>query len=108
MRVLEALGALRKAELQFKITWGPTDGGILTVIEQDPSAGAEVDPGTAVEITIGLPAFLFGGAEVQPLPVEPPASGEGSSGAEVQPLPVEPPGSAEGSSGASEASTPTP
>ena len=76
MRVLEALGALRKAKLQFKIAWGPTDEGILTVIEQDPGAGTEVDPGTAVEITIGLPAFLFGGAEVQPLPAEPPGSEE--------------------------------
>ena len=107
MRVLEALNALRKADLQFAIAWGPTDTDILRVIEQDPTAGADVDPGTVVNVTIGLPTFLFEGAQVQPLPAEPPAEGEGSDDAQVQPLPTEPPGS-EGSEPASEAAPSAP
>ena len=71
MRVLEAFLALRKADLQFSIEWGPTDDAILRVIEQDPSAGADVDHGTVVNVTIGLPTFVFEGAQVQPLPAEP-------------------------------------
>ena len=59
MRVIEALGTLRKANLKFKIAWDTTDKDILLVIAQDPDAGTEVDPGTAVEITIGLPSFSF-------------------------------------------------
>ena len=107
MRVLEALKALRKADLQFSIAWGPTDTDILHVIEQDPTAGADVDPGTVVNVTIGLPTFLFEGAQVQPLPSEPPAEGQGSGDAEVQPLPSEPPGG-EGSEPASEAAPSAP
>jgi serine/threonine-protein kinase len=85
MRVLEAISALRKAELQWSIEWGPTDEGFLQVIEQDPEGGTEVDPGSVVKVTFGLPSFLFGGAEVQPLPAEPPSD---AGDAEVTPLPA--------------------
>jgi len=73
MRILEAFNALRKAELQFAVAWGPTEEGILRVVEQDPTAGTEVDPGSSVTVTIGLPSFLFDGVQVQPLPSEPPS-----------------------------------
>ena len=108
MRVLEAINALRKADLQFSIEWGPTDDAILRIVEQDPSAGADVDPGTVVNITIGLPTFLFEGPQVQPLPAEPPAEAEGSGGAQVQPMPAEPPSAGDGSEAASEAAPSAP
>jgi len=73
MRVLEALNALRKEDLQFSIAWGPSDEGILRIIDQDPAAGSKVEPGSVVSITIGLPSFLFDGVEVQPLPSEQPS-----------------------------------
>jgi len=79
MRVLEAFTALRKADLQFSIEWGPTDEDVLRVIAQEPSAGADVDRGSVVNVTIGLPSFLFDGVEVQPLPTEP----SGADGSEA-------------------------
>ncbi len=104
MRVLEAFLALRKADLQFSIEWGPTDEAILRVIEQDPSAGADVDHGTVVNVTIGLPSFLFEGVQVQPLPTEPPAETDRPEGAEMQP--AEPPINSEPSESASDAAAP--
>lgn len=77
MRVLESVLALRKAGLGFQITWGPTADNYLNVIDQDPGAGTETDPGTVVTITIGLPEFLFDDVEVQPLPTDP-DDGQGS------------------------------
>jgi beta-lactam-binding protein with PASTA domain len=68
MRVAEALGALRQVKLKFKIAWGPTDKDFLLVIAQDPAAGKEVDPGTAVTITIGLPSFSFEKPTTLPAP----------------------------------------
>jgi len=67
-RIIEAFRTLREAKLGFDIAWGPATGGYLTVVEQDPKAGTEVDPGTVVTVTIGLPEFLFEKPEVQPLP----------------------------------------
>ena len=66
MRVIEALGTLRKANLKFKIAWDTTEKDILLVIAQDPDAGTDVDPGTTVEITIGLPSFSFEKPAQQP------------------------------------------
>jgi len=70
-RVLEALRALSQANLTAQIEWGPTEDGYLKIIAQDPKAGTEVDPGTVVTMTIGLPEFLFSEPEVQPLPSTP-------------------------------------
>jgi len=69
--ILDALRTLKKADLGFEIAWGPATQDYLTVIEQNPKAGQEVDPGTVVTVTIGLPEFLFGEPEVQPLPSSP-------------------------------------
>jgi beta-lactam-binding protein with PASTA domain len=80
MRVLEALRALSEVKLQAKIEWGPSED-ILVVTEQDPSAGTDVDPGTTVTITIGLPEFLFDDVQVQPLPSAPPEDAGDSEGA---------------------------
>jgi len=87
MRVLESLNALRQADLQFSIEWGPTDDNVLRIIEQDPAAGATVDRGTVVNLTIGLPSFLFDGVQVQPLPTPPPddTGGSGSPSGAVEP-----------------------
>ncbi len=71
MGPLEAFLAARKANLQVAIEWGPSEDAILKVIEQDPAAGADVDQGTVVTITIGMPSFLFEGVSIQPLPAEP-------------------------------------
>jgi hypothetical protein len=59
MGVLEAWRTLRQADLGFKIEWGPTADQLFKVIVQDPTAGTEVDPGTTVTMTLGLPEFLF-------------------------------------------------
>jgi len=76
MRVIEALGALRNANLKFEIAWAPSEN-ILVVVEQDPAAGSSVDPGTSVKITIGLPSFSFEKPEqlpaTQPAPTPVPA-----------------------------------
>ena len=43
---------------------------MLKVIEQDPESGAEVDPGSTVVITIGLPKIsLPDGKPTQPMPL---------------------------------------
>jgi beta-lactam-binding protein with PASTA domain len=80
MRILEAIGALRSADLGFDIAWGPTADQVLLVIDQDPGAGSEVDPGTSVTVTIGLPEFLFDDAQVEPPIAEPPGTEEGTRG----------------------------
>jgi len=82
MGILEAIGALRAADLGFDIEWGPTADQVLRVIDQDPSAGTTVDPGTAVTVTIGLPEFLFGEAQVEPPIADVP---DADGGAGVQP-----------------------
>ena len=78
MRALEAVRTLRQAELKFSIEFGPATENFLKVAAQDPKAGAEVDPGTTVIITIGLPSFSLE-PTVTPLPA--PSTGT-TSGAE--------------------------
>ena len=78
MRALEAVRALRDAELKFSIEFGPATENFLKVAAQDPKAGTAVDPGTIVTITIGLPSFSLE-PTVAPLPA--PSTGT-TSGAE--------------------------
>ncbi len=61
MGALEAVRALKSANLKFSIEFGPAMENYLKVAAQDPKAGTEVDPGTSVTITIGLPSFTLGG-----------------------------------------------
>ena len=66
MRALEAVKTLRDANLKFSIVFTTTTEGFLKVTSQDPVAGKQVDPGTSVKISIGLPGFLLGGGGGQP------------------------------------------
>ncbi len=79
MRALEAVRTLRQAELKFSIEFGPATENFLKVAAQDPKAGTEVDPGTIVTITIGLPSFSLE-PTVTPLPAPSPGA---TSGAEA-------------------------
>ncbi len=101
MRVIEAIGALRKADLKVKIAWAATDKDVLLVIDQNPAAGTQVDPGTAVTITIGLPSFSFEQPAQQPATEQP----------EAQPAPAPTPAPAPeptAGPGAGTVTTPTP
>ncbi len=66
MGVLEAIRALRDAGLKFSIVFVPATENYLKVASQDPAAGEQVDPGSSVELGIGLPSFLFGSEETPP------------------------------------------
>lgn len=73
MKPLEAIRALRDAKLKVKATFAAAaQDSILKVVAQNPKAATQVDEGTQVTITIGLPAFLFGDQPV-PLPAPLPA-----------------------------------
>lgn len=80
MGVLESIGALVNANLKFAIEFAPATENYFKVAAQDPTAGAEVDPGTKVTLTVGLPDIasilegLTSGAAEQPatLPAEEP------------------------------------
>jgi serine/threonine-protein kinase len=79
MGVLESIGVLRDANLTFAVEFAPAEENYFKVAAQDPQAGTEVDPGTKVTITVGLPdieSILEGllGGSVQPLPAEPSGS----------------------------------
>lgn len=92
MGLFEAIRALWKADLEFEIDFAESGDGFLKIVAQDPDAGTEVDPGSTVTISIGLPGLLFGDggglpstpatetpsptptATPEPLPAEPPAS----------------------------------
>ena len=68
--VREAVAALRGAKLKVSFAFAPSETDVLKVIEQDPEAGAEVDPGSTVVITIGLPKIsLPDGRPTQPMPL---------------------------------------
>ena len=68
--VLDAVTTLKKAQLKVSFSFAPSPGDFLKVTEQDPNAGASVDPGTTVTITIGLPSLsLPGGLPTTPTPL---------------------------------------
>ena len=70
MKVRDAVKALRDVELKVSFAFAPDNDNILKIIKQDPAAGASVDPGTTVVITIGLPSLsLPDGKPTQPMPV---------------------------------------
>lgn len=86
MGVVEAIKSLRGASLKVEFEFGPSEQYLLKVSAQDPSAGTQVDRGTSVTITIGLPSFLFGGVSPQPLPSAPDTGAQSSPPApQVQP-----------------------
>ena len=85
MGALEAVRALKDANLKFSIEFGTSTENFLKVAAQDPKAGTEVEPGTSVTITIGLPSFSFERPSVEPttLPApEPEQPTESDQGAE--------------------------
>jgi len=59
--ILEAIREVRGAELKIGIEWVADDANILKISAQDPEGGTEVDPGTTVTLSIGLPEFLIAG-----------------------------------------------
>lgn len=61
MGVLDALTALQDVDLKFSIEFTQVTEGFLKVASQDPKSGAQVNPGTSVTISVGLPGFLLGG-----------------------------------------------
>ncbi len=70
MSVREAVAALKGAKLKISFAFAPSETDVLKVIEQDPESGAEVDPGSTVVITIGLPKIsLPEGRPTQPMPL---------------------------------------
>ena len=76
MSVRDAVSALRSAKLKVSFAFAPSDGDYLKVSKQVPDAGADVDPGTTVTITISLPSIsLPDGKPTKPtpLPAETPA-----------------------------------
>lgn len=80
MRVLEAARELRKAQLKVHFEFAPSDEFVLRVSAQDPKAGASVDRGTVVNLTIGLPSFALD-AQPAPLPAQPTVTPQPSVGA---------------------------
>ncbi|MDH4140270.1 MAG: PASTA domain-containing protein [Coriobacteriia bacterium] len=81
MGAFQAAGALRDAGLKGTIVFGPASSeNLLKVVDQDPRAGATVDQGTRVTVTLGLPEFLFGGTAAPEQPVEPEQPDTGDSG----------------------------
>lgn len=75
--VRDAVTAISAAKLKVSFQFAPSKGNFLKVTEQAPTAGASVDPGSTVVITIGLPSIsLPAGKPTQPtpLPAEPPAT----------------------------------
>ncbi len=72
--VKEAVTTLRGANLKVSFAFAPSEGDFLKVTKQDPNSGTEVEPGSTVVITIGLPApSLPEGQPTQPMPVPAPA-----------------------------------
>jgi beta-lactam-binding protein with PASTA domain len=68
--VKDAVAALKDVKLKVSFEFAPSDGDYLKVIKQDPDAGAAVDPGTTVTITISLPSLsLPDGKPTQPMPL---------------------------------------
>lgn len=74
MGVAQAIGALREVALKAEFTFGPSDEYLLTIAAQDPGAGTELDKGSVVRLTIGLPEFLWGDIELPPMPTTLPAT----------------------------------
>ena len=60
MGVLEAVKTLLGADLRFSIAFVEAKDGFLKVVAQDPASGQQVDPGTSVKLSIGIPGFLLG------------------------------------------------
>ncbi len=74
--VKDAVDALKSVKLKVSFAFAPSDGDYLKVIKQDPDAGAAVDPGTTVTITISLPSISLPDnkpTQPMPLPAEKPA-----------------------------------
>jgi beta-lactam-binding protein with PASTA domain len=77
MSVKAAVSALKDAKLKVSFAFAPRDRDYLKVIKQDPNAGAAVDPGTTVTITISLPSLSLPDnkpTQPMPLPAEQPAA----------------------------------
>jgi serine/threonine-protein kinase len=91
MGVLESIGALVNANLKFAIEFAAATENYFKVAAQDPAAGAEVDPGTKVTLSVGLPDIasilegLTSGAAEQPvtLPAQPDAEQPAAPESEV-------------------------
>jgi beta-lactam-binding protein with PASTA domain len=70
MSVKDAVGALKSAKLKVSFAYDSSETDVLKVIKQDPESGTEVDPGSTVVITIGLPKIsLPDGKPTQPMPL---------------------------------------
>jgi len=75
--VFDALTTLRGAKLKVDFEFVSSSEYLLRVASQDPEAGAEVEAGSVVTISIGLPPFLFGDAPAPtPLPTQPDGSAQ--------------------------------
>jgi beta-lactam-binding protein with PASTA domain len=84
MGVGDAIGTLKDQELKIRFGFGPDDEMVLKISAQDPAAGTKADRGTAVTLTIGLPAWIFGEPEATPVPAEE----EPGTGQAPQPAPA--------------------
>ena len=68
--VKDAVSALKAAKLKVSFAYASSETDVLKVIKQDPESGAEVEPGSTVVITIGLPKIsLPDGKPTQPMPL---------------------------------------
>lgn len=90
MGIVEAFNALQKADLKMNIAFGPSEEYVLKIAEQDPAAGASVELGTVVTVTIGLPSFTLDGSNVPAPSPTPTATPEPSPDVSAGVLPAEP------------------
>ncbi len=98
----EAAGQLEEANLELgRVIYSPSDMEAGIIISQDPSAGTEVEEGTAVDLVVSTgpevvaePAPAAESEPVEPAPVEPqavePEPSEAEPVAPVETEPVEP------------------
>jgi eukaryotic-like serine/threonine-protein kinase len=71
--VLDAVTQLNDAGLKVGFTFVADDKNVLKISAQDPAAATQVDPGSKVTISIGLPSFLLAQPAPEPLPAPSPA-----------------------------------